>query len=131
MAASSLYNVAQRVQRCVGGDDDDIVALLQGIVAGRDDRLAIAAHDARHQQPLCRVRSFSGTPMNGKPGATLNSSASTRPPTRRCSVLMFSDSKLFCMARTYMAMDSDVTEAVRRRCPPSSWQRPARRRTRG
>ena len=29
---------------------DDIVALLQGIVAGRDDRLAIAAHDARHQQ---------------------------------------------------------------------------------
>ena len=25
---------------------------------------------------------------------------------------MFSDSKLFCMARTYMAMDSDVTDAV-------------------
>ena len=50
--------------------------------------------------------------MNGNPGATLNSSASTRPLTRRCSVLLFSDSTLFCIARTYMAMDSDVTDAV-------------------
>ena len=50
--------------------------------------------------------------MKGRPGATLNSSASTRPPTRLCSVLMFSDSKLFCMARTYIAMASDVTDAV-------------------
>ena len=48
------------MQRCVGGDDDDIVALLQGIVAGRDDCLAIAAHDARHQQGDQLVAQFNG-----------------------------------------------------------------------
>lgn len=55
MPGASLYNIPQRMQRRIGGNDHHIVPFGQHIVTGGDHRLPIAPHNADDEQPVFQL----------------------------------------------------------------------------